>query len=258
MVTLLVCGSIMADKPLIMSAPMVRALLAGRKTQTRRPFSHRWEVLGSRWGKDAPWAGLDFDNAVPGCSSPFGNRDAHLKVPWVHPEDAARGITHEENGAIYRVRPPYEIGDHLWVRENWWSDFAAGGQEHGYLADGEPYAGNASVKRGSSMMMPRRLSRLTLAVTDVRVQRLQDISEEDAEAEGVRRSCMGIKPSGTGWWSAVEGQIAAKPRVAYEQLWNSIHGTGAWDANPWVAALTFAVHHGNIDQAALPGTEVAF
>lgn len=102
--------------------------------------------------------------------------------------------------------------------------------------------------------MPRRLSRLTLLVTDVRVQRLQDIegqhrTESDAIAEGVNEIHHG---DGEYYYSAFRDEPHSKnwcdPADAFKELWNSINGPDAWDANPWVAAINFDVHHGNIDQ----------
>ena len=80
--------------------------------------------------------------------------------------------------------------------------------------------------------MPRWASRLTLIVTDVRVQRLQDITVEDALAEGVQKT----------------DEYLDMPRMAFRALWDSLHGPGAWNDNPWVCALTFDVHRRNIDQ----------
>jgi hypothetical protein len=125
-----------------------------------------------------------------------------------------------------------------------------------------------------SIHMPRWASRLTLTVTGVRVQRLQEISEADARSEGAswRLGCSGFLGKDAGWsmdWSRV-GEMSAfahrKPggpakapltekdislpdaRMAFASYWNSLHGPDAWDANPWVVALTFTVQRGNIDQ----------
>ena len=87
----------------------------------------------------------------------------------------------------------------------------------------------------SPIHMPRWASRLTLVVTDVRVQRLHSINEADAIREGV---------------TLIEESLE-NPRDAFVLLWNSIHGPEAWALNPWVAALTFTVHRCNIDQ--MPG-----
>ena len=94
--------------------------------------------------------------------------------------------------------------------------------------------------------MPRGASRLTLIVTEVRVERLQDCSRDDAIAEGIHRVGGGVLR----WenWSGAEGQSATSPQAAYALLWNSINGPGAWDANPWVVAITFSVEKRNIDQ----------
>ncbi len=99
-----------------------------------------------------------------------------------------------------------------------------------YRADHGP---DHAFKWTPSIFMPRWASRLTLTVTDVRVQRLQDISEEDAWAEG-------ITAYGT-------TRYEREGRDLYALLWNSINGAGAWNNNPWVVALSFTVRKGNID-----------
>jgi hypothetical protein len=95
--------------------------------------------------------------------------------------------------------------------------------------------------------MPRELSRLTLTVTDVRVQRLHDISEADAVAEGVESG----ETSRGNMWKAYGDEPNCwvdTARISFIRLWNSIHDPDAWDANPWVVALTFTVQRGNIDE----------
>jgi len=102
--------------------------------------------------------------------------------------------------------------------------------------------------------MPRWASRLTLTVTDVRIQRLHDISEADAEAEGIER----LK-SGRGFYDPTASKAAVRfgewtstARQGFSRLWISIHNTGAWDENPWVVALTFTVEKRNIDTGDAP------
>ncbi|HEX7857359.1 MAG TPA: hypothetical protein VF503_27060, partial [Sphingobium sp.] len=91
--------------------------------------------------------------------------------------------------------------------------------------------------------MPRAASRLTLTVTDVRVERLNDCSEADALAEGIERyDWQGHTTYGIGPFT---GSLSPVP--AYEFLWDSINGPGSWDANPWVVAVSFDVRKGNID-----------
>ena len=102
--------------------------------------------------------------------------------------------------------------------------------------------------------MPRWASRLTLAVTDVRVQRLQDISEVDAQAEGIERM-----KTGRGYYDPTVSKAMVRAGVwhrkasqAFEALWESLNANRApWGSNPWVVALSFTVQRGNIDQVGL-------
>lgn len=213
----------MADRPIIFSAPMVRALLDGRKTQTRR-------VL-----KPHPRRTIFFDP-----------RTADLEQ---------------------FKDPAYAPGDRLYVREGfmpapmeaapetpkptrWNIAYAAGGQaEFDAPADYNPMLYNYE-RWSPSIHMPRWASRLTLTVTDVRVQRLQEISGEDCIAEGVK--CETCAASWSVGRSACNERGCFEVRQNFRNLWNSLHGPNAWDANPWVCALTFAVHRGNIDQMGPP------
>lgn len=184
----------MTDRPIIMSAPMVRALLEGRKTQTRR------------------LAALDYCGACPA-----------EKQKW-------------------------QPGDRLWVREAFSPDWADDGPI--YKADGGSAidAGYPAEPRWKpSIHMPRWASRLTLLVRDVRVERLQDISEADAMAEG----CMSQfeRTDEADNWFSFDGKswVADYRRDAFAHFWGSLHGAGAWEQNPWVAAISFDVVKANID-----------
>lgn len=206
----------MSDRPIIFSAPMIRALLAGRKTQTRRLL------------KPQPLAG----------------QSAHLyptaKVDWQ--------LRNKMGCVISSERLRYAPGDRLWVREAWCPNALTCGQTVHYRADGyhvvvddgDEFAvinkdGTERSPWRPSIHMPRWASRLTLTVTDVRVQRLQEISEEDAMAEGVEPV---LGPSGGSNTPHVEG---------FRNLWNATHGSYAWATNPWVAAISFSVERRNID-----------
>lgn len=194
----------MSDRPIIFSGPMVRALLEGRKTQTRR-------VL-----KPQP---------APGS----------YRLSMYDPKGFA-AFGHDASAFKEKVRLPYAPGDRLYVREAIDKVSVPGSVD--YRADYEAAFGDG---RGlgwhPSIHMPRWASRLTLTVTEVRVQRLQDISEADAFAEGCVRWGMD-SPQGSVHYTVVED---------FKRLWNSLHGTEAWDANPWVVALTFTVERRNID-----------
>jgi len=214
------------DRPILFSAPMILALIAGRKTQTRR-------VL----------------RAKPGMTI----ADA---IGWV------RGIGRRLELPVDKLKVPFVVGDRLYVREAWKthaayddiSPAAMGGEEAIlYDADGahQTWGYPAISKIGrfrQGMHMPRWASRMTLSVTEVRVQRLHDITDADALSEGVSPL-----PSGRFHCGQDDGgEITAKsPVTAYAWLWNHLNearGFG-WDADPWVVAVSFSVEHRNIDEA---------
>lgn len=222
----------MADRPILFSAPMIRALLDGRKTQTRRVLkpqpivepngAWRWE---GRNGGFVGAMGTHVDDGFPESAKDFSR---------------------------------FQPGDRLWVKETYsgphrMGDIPPRDWSHDlpihYWADSNPKSGDWGRPK-PSIHMPRWASRLTLVVTDVRVERLQDISEADAIAEGVRRNPHG---NGDQWIDYPEGSSAVgwiDPRDSFRSLWdglNAARGFG-WGANPWVVALTFTVHRCNIDQ----------
>lgn len=197
----------MKERPILFSAPMVRAILDGRKTQTRRVMKVQpGDVLWRSNGRD--WLWLDNDDG-----------------PLTEPAPC--------------IRCPFgAVGDRLWVRETWRSERRNDGArmvrfnadnsvEERPSAHEAPY--DTVWRRGltdrwrPSIHMPRWASRITLEVTGVRVERLQDISEDDAKAEGV-----------SGPFDAL-----FTPKVRFEALWESINGLDAWDANPWVWVVEF-------------------
>lgn len=252
----------MTDRPILFSAAMVKALLGGRKTQTRRILTrNNATVLGHSWrGKSCPWEGLRFAEAVARDKSPMsGCPDPHLAVPFCHPADEP---TPSDECGIYAVRPAIEIGDRLYVRETFSFDHSWTGTKprevipaapvH-YWADSNPNDGDWT-KPIPAIHQPRWASRLTLTVTDVRVQRLQEISDDDAEAEGCPEcpQCHGVGwinsgPDG-GWQCTAKG--CGDPYVEqYARLWDHINGAGSWEANPFVVAVSFSVTKANIDAA---------
>lgn len=212
----------MTDRPIIFSAPMVRALLDGRKTQTRRIYK---VPAGSYVEQGRVWAMTDGcahgDAALPYAPGDrLYVREAHALVP----------------STAYRMSPgvPYAVNDEdgsqaCVYREGW---------ERSKPGQWRP-----------SIHMPRWASRLTLTVTEIRVQRLQDISEADAVAEGIER----LK-SGRGFYDPTVSKAAVRfgewtstAKQGFSRLWNSLHGPEAWDANPWVVAVSFTVEQRNID-----------
>lgn len=216
----------MADRPILFSAPMVRALLDGRKTQTRRIFK------GAEQNENGLWHVFSSGGGIIGVAEGDVGREA---VDYL----------------------PIQVGDRLWVRETWqgltFGDFRPTKHEPcevRYFAT-DPCADLDAEARGyswrPSIFMPRFASRLTLTVTEARVERLQDITWQDAEAEGVWHSSQEYREKVCIWRDAP----AALQRLRVEEygkLWDRINGHGAWDANPWVAAYTFTVERKNIDE----------
>ena len=196
----------MKSRPILFSAPMVRALLAGTKTQTRRSL------------RDGTW--LDpKEGVIRMCS--VGN-----------------GVT-----GFQTVACPYgSAGDLLWVRETWAHHVQAQSAERDedgpfvYAADGpQALQSRLASKWTPGIHMFRWASRITLEITAVRVERLQDISEADAQAEGIEYSerfegyCIGM----------AEHYHSHDPRLSYASLWESINGPDSWAANPWVWVVEF-------------------
>ncbi|MGR7993891.1 hypothetical protein [Xanthobacter sp. ZOL 2024] len=239
----------MADHPILFNGSMIRALLREieapgmGKTQTRRIIKPQPEL------------------AAPGQWDVFCAAGGWIGVAE---EDVPK-----RSSDLIRV----QSGDRLWVREtgNWRGPMKdhIGGGDIGFTF----YA--ADSKRGRSeffddknrpgMHMPRWASRLSLYVTEVRVQRLQEISEAGAIAEGILHQnvildvkCYGGQPieiTADRYWNGTEPdefEGFESASEAYADLWDQINGTGAWAQNPWVARYSFKPVLGNID--ALPAT----
>lgn len=200
----------MKERPIPFNGAMVRALLAGTKTQTRRA-AKGVATVHARTGE--PLAKLD--SAGPRVACPYGQPGDRL---WVR--EAWRA------DQWFDGRPPREIPDAAYVV------YEAGGQHVPFPA--------AVGKLRPGMFMPRWASRITLEVTGVRVERLQDISEADAKAEGMTPALAGELLSEGECrvlaWAAANGNSA---RMTYSALWEQINGPGSWDANPWVWVVEF-------------------
>lgn len=212
----------MKERPILFSAPMVRAILDGTKTQTRRAvkFNIAWRVAlqGKQWHIDDP-------NAVLAC--PYG-----------------------------------KPGDRLWVRETWapgdWMVFGTAKEDPEtvlYKADKsalhwdgramalplDTYAFNwQAVRWRPSIHMPRWASRITLEVTGVRVERLQEIKGCDAIQEGIERSVTSLPGCSISTFRDYEnGGCDLAALQSFASLWRSINGGDSWEANPWVWVVQF-------------------
>jgi hypothetical protein len=211
------------ERPILFSGPIVRAILAGTKTQTRR-FLHAAE--GTWWGH----AGYELR---PQDDGSWG---------W-YVRDTGEDVSFAKD-----VRCPYGVpGDRLWVRETWQENTPPSG----WIYRADDVAGHIDSGWRPSIHMPRKACRLVLEVESVRVQRLQDISEEDVFAEGgVAKESLppdpdNFHPPGSyGYVSGLhpfpEGRIYVTPQEAFAERWDSINAKRApWDGNPFVWAITF-------------------
>lgn len=220
------------DRPILFSGPMVRALLAGRKTQTRRIID---------------FAGID--KVVDFVRVAF---DRDTGVPIYEMRDAIGQFVTRPKGkhlVDYHYSPRFAVGDRLWVREAWKAHSTFEGVAPReipptrvfYMAD-KKYSPSGSHGR-PGIHMPRWASRITLTVTDVKIERLQAISKADSLAEGIVQYGRYYGVEGGDWDDA-----CLDPREAYGALWAKINGQATWYANPWVVAVSFTVEERNFEE----------
>ena len=264
----------MKERPIIMSAPMVSALLADTKTQTRRIvksgarnmqsmghecIAHR--EPGDKWYGDYVWSmrdrgGVwqDFTHEGFIAKCPYGQPGDRLWVRetfWcTNDSDNPSGYQTIDCGSLLSLGPEYATIDYC-VNGEFTDPPIPTGSETVELPEGEPVPGywwlappdnwdGESDYHGSgiwgfipwefytkhsSIHIPRWASRILLEITGVRVERLQDISDEDSLAEGIYPTATGLYPG--------------SPRAEYQKLWESINGPGSWGSNPWVWVISF-------------------
>lgn len=219
-------------RPMLFSGGMVQAILEGRKTQTRRivkyPQAYKineligWEIKPHKDQSElySFWYGTNY--TLPAFKCPYGQPGDIL---WVRETFAVIGTD--------QVRDP---GSYALIDEV---------MRYVYKGQKQPHIENL-YKWKPSIFMPKEAARIWLEITDVRVERLQNISEEDAIAEGIEREGDGFKAyrkihSGRHKgeahpWNCVPNRSA---RTSYEELWESINGEGSWNKNPWVWVIEF-------------------
>ena len=220
----------MKERPILLKGEMVRAILRDRKTQTRRILkTDHHDIVECEDGSLWPWR-----------------------------EDLENG------GDIWYPCPYGKPGDRLYVKETFWAwgrwetrfnskrgrdewnflDMTREDRkEYIYASDGVAEMDASKSRSGAlpaywkrpSIFMPRWASRITLEITSVRVERLQDISEADALAEGIDHD----SPHRSYFASDQGGPAFGSAGAAYRHLWNGINGPGSWDANPWVWVVEF-------------------
>ncbi len=215
----------MKERGMIFNAEMVRAILDGRKTQTRR--------------------------IVKSDCMDIGEKDDGMLWPW----------REHDNGGDYWYPCPFgEVGDRIWVRETFQGPLVSeelleeyraypekfeNPEYCEYAADGGPrpeYCDlDDNLRHGwrPSIHMPRWASRITLEITGVRVERLQNISETDAEAEGIDMEA--LFDAQDCYDCIADHNMTGRPTVTgkFKYLWESIYGEESWQANPWVWVITF-------------------
>ena len=225
----------MKTKAIIMQPWGVRAILDGRKTQTRRVIKPGPEPVTTHpdCSPDGKWIGYDVYSIVWRTPNSDGglytDRDCHS--PWKSPYGAT--------------------GDLLWVRETW-CDIRGGGfgSQVAYLTDSLDHNGveDSDSKRARldygykwrpSIFMPRWASRLTLRITNVRVERVQDIFETDAHAEGIAIEQLPYNP-----------QDPHPCQTWFKGVWEDINAKRgySWESNPWVWVVEFEPIHENVDR----------
>lgn len=209
----------MKERPILFSGEMVRAILDGTKTQTRRVINPQPDLSILK----ESYRDLEFEFRRMPVLGP-----THVPSEW----GFCAKYDKPNCVPIHGYKCPYgTIGDRLWVKETHHvrdAGYVDGtGRDIVHKADDEdfPYGWTPSI------YMPRWASRITLEITGIRVERVQDISEEDARAEGV-----GVH----GGWNADETECAVNARGPFSRLWDSINAKlHPWASNPWVWVIEF-------------------
>ncbi|PSJ15977.1 morphogenetic protein [Nitrosomonas supralitoralis] len=213
----------MKERPILFSAPMIRAILEGRKTQTRMIMKHQPPAEGYQLS----WLVTTTDR---------DKKHLQGKAHWIN----INGKNINKNSEVYFNCPYGKSGDRLWVRETWQHEnyplgpyesdcqvfYRADYMDDPLGVDLENSTDKLRRKWNPSIHMPREASRILLEITNVRIERLRDISEEDAKAEGAYPIDFGF------------GDCYA---MGFNEIWESINGIGSWDSNPYCWVIEFKV-----------------
>lgn len=245
----------MKERPIIFSGESVRAIQDGRKTMTRRVVKPRYR---------------DDESGFNVCSCPATNE------VWVEKADEEGGDF--EEGTRFVPCPYGQVGDRLWVKEVWRDRFGTAYANYGtgnaypiddirevdYKSGGNGYFIGGCIFRDdelsakwaewskwkSPLFMPRWASRILLEITDIRVERVQDVSEEDAIAEGIEfdsgweEECGEGYTTGEGWMNYKTQDFSCESaKESYHTIWDSLNAKRGypWESNPWVWVVSFKV-----------------
>lgn len=206
----------MKERPIIFNAEMVRAILEGRKTQTRRPVKPQPQMVTNN--SIEPWNG--------------------------NPESLQKKLEKENKGC-----PFGKPGGRLWVRETYWNKVEGfcdySGEWGSYYLDDFRYGidnpGEDYIKR-PSIHMPRKASRILLEITNIRVERVQEVSEQDCISEGIKYNPDGSVigyPFGVPFFYSDGKHNYTTAQEAYQALWQSIYGKDSWERNDWIWVVEF-------------------
>lgn len=198
-------------KSLIFTSNSIRAILEGRKSQTRRIIKPQPD-----WVENPI-----IENGYAIANSPYQTDNFDIEF------------------SAEAIKLKFQPGDIIYAKETWTEiiEESVGFYEILYKADcREDYAKNIKGWK-SPLFMPEKVARIFLEITGVRVERLQDISEEDAIAEGLLMNDM----PHVGWYWMRNVYCTDNPIYAYEKLWQSIHGKDSWEKNPWLFVYEFQV-----------------
>ncbi|MGK2387420.1 hypothetical protein ACSJHS_20690 [Klebsiella pneumoniae] len=230
----------MKERGMIFNGEMVRALLSGRKTQTRREVNLNLDIACLATTYD--WA----------TSLAANHYQALTEEQIQQKAESLRGVIHPVilgNGQMVSIICPHgKPGDRIWVRETFcpvddtqyggekWVDYRATPKFEASHPAGWDCAPNdaEALKWRPSIHMPRWASRILLEITDVRVEQLNAISQEDAQAEGMELT--GWRPT---YSDPDSGGEVMTPYDNFAELWSSIYGDESWKANPWVWVISF-------------------
>jgi hypothetical protein len=207
----------MKERPILFSGEMVRAILEGRKTQTRRVVKFGWNGTAGEL-----MAQSHFD---PAYKCKYGEPVDRL---WVKETFAVH-----KHGRLVKEKMP--LFEYTHISSDDFSCSIENGYEIVYRAT-QTIDPDFPIHWRPSLFMPRWASRITLEIVSVRVERLQDITEEDAKAEGVIHD-----DCSTVLWKNYTNKMSSydTARSSYASLWENINGNGAWASNPWVWVIEF-------------------
>lgn len=249
----------MKERPILMSAPMVRACLDGTKTQTRRVVqtdAEKYEgIIRGTVSQEA-------ENIGKHCFFRDIGESVYLDCPYGQPGDR---LAIKENAWMWCEKRP--AGTTLLGRKGWRYVpllsapviYCADHPEKPQTDVVSPDTGNVLVwRKKPGRFLPKWAVRILGTIENVGVERLQDISEDDAKAEGIEFEDINddpIHPADTGrYWRNYhpsDGLIFSQPIDSYRSLWESIHGPSSWALNPWVWVVSFKVLSGASARAKL-------